>query len=303
MDEKKKFTFTVILGLAALWFIFTNFCLPTLKDNTLRLAEYRKLKEDARIIEGLRDQHFKDWDEKLSESSANLEKKFLGEGKIKLAEELTRLPNDSNIVFLDIKQKAAQAKQNYEMFPVDVTVRAEFLDLLRYLAAIDSSPLLIGVHNLRVDKTNQDAKGLDVRLTFVGFRLMHKSKPASFYLEERFKLFDEQHFKNLIGPVTHRQKINTDIISGLYNPFVSVYDSAAGQNRTMVSSANEGLSLRGTLRIAGKNAALINDAIVREGDRIDGMEVVQIRDGLVILMRSGRRQILKMGVEDGFFRP
>ena len=186
MDEKKQFTLTVILGIAVLWFIFTNFCLPTLKDNTLRLAEYRKLKEDARIIESLKEQHFQDWDERLSMSSANLEKRFLGGGKIKLAEELTRLPENSNIIFLDIKQKEAQPRQDYEIFPVDISMRTQFLDLIRYLAAIESSPLLIGVQNLRIGKSIQDEKDLDVKLTFAGFRLIHKSKPVSSYLEERF---------------------------------------------------------------------------------------------------------------------
>jgi hypothetical protein len=236
-------------------------------------------------------------------ASANLEKKFLGEGKMKLAEELTRLPANSNIIFSDIKQKEAQAKQDYEIFPVDITMRAQFHDLVRYLAAIESSPLLIGVDSLRIGKSVQDPKDLDIRLTFAGFRLIHKSKPVSSYLEERFKLFDEEYFKNLIVPIGSRSSININLISSLYNPFLSVYDSAAGQKKTTVSSAGQGFSLRGTLRIAGKNAALINEVIVREGDRIDGMEVVQIRDGLVVLMRSGRRHILKMGVEDGFFRP
>jgi Tfp pilus assembly protein PilO len=303
MDEKKKFTFTVILGLAVLWLIFTNFCLPTLKDNTLRLTEYRKLREDTRIIEGLSDEKFQAWDEKISAAGTNLEKKFLEEGKMKLAQQLTRLPANSNILFLDIKQKQAVAKQDYEVLPVDITMKAQFLDLIRYLATIESNPLLIGVESLRVSKPMPEAKDLDVKLTFSGFRLLSKSKPVSKYLEERFHPFDEAYFKSLIGPIDSRSGINVNVISGLYNPFLSVYDSLLGQKKPGVIRTTDELSLRGTLRIEGKNAALINEMIVREGDKVDGMEVVQIGDGQVVLLRSGKRQILKMGVEDGFIRP
>jgi Tfp pilus assembly protein PilO len=302
MEEKKKFSFTVILGLAGLWFVFTNFCLPTLKDNTKRLAEYRKLREETKLIEGLSDEKFQDWEEKLSLASGNLEKNFVGEGEMQLAEQLTRLPADSNIAFLDIKQKEAEAREDYEVFPVDITMKAQFLDLVRYLATIESSTLLVGVDSLRVSKAAPEAKDLDVSLTFVGFRLMNKSKPISAYLEERFTLFDEWHFKDLIEPIGVRSNININAISGLYNPFLSVYDSLKGQKKG-ATKVDQELSLRGTLRIAGKNAALINDIIVREGEKIDGMEVVQIGDGRVVLMRSGKRQILKMGVEDGFIRP
>jgi hypothetical protein len=303
MEEKKKFTFTVFLGLAGLWFIFTNFCLSTLKDNTERLAEYRKLREDTRLIEGLSDEEFRAWDERLSTASVDLEKKFLGEGKMKLAEQLTRLPADSNIVFLDIKQKEAQTRGDYEVFPVDITVKAQFLDLVRYLAAIESSPLLVGVDGLRMTKVAPDARDLDVRLTFVGFRLISHHKSVSAYLEERFTPFDEGHFKNLIEPIGSRPAVKINAISGLYNPFLSVYDTAMAQKKPGITRGTQELFLRGTLRIAGKNAALINEVIVREGDRINGMEVVQIGDGKVVLMRSGKRQILKMGVEDGFIRP
>ncbi len=302
MDEKKKFTLTVVFSFAGLWFIFTNFCLPTLKDNTVRLAEYRKLREDTKIIEGLSDEKFQTWEEKLSMASGNLEKNFLGEGKMRLAEQLTRLPADSNIVFLDIKQKEAEAKEGYELFPIDVVLKAPFPDFLRYLATIETDPLLVGVDNLRVSKPASDAKDLDVRLTFVGFRLIPKSKSVNKYLEERFTSFDEVHFKNLIGPIASRQSINLNSISGIYNPFLSVYDSAMGQRKTAISKGPQEHSLRGTLRIEGKNVALINEAIVREGDELDGMKVVQIGDGKVVLMRSDKRVILKMGVEDGFIR-
>jgi hypothetical protein len=302
MDEKKKFTFTVIFSFAGLWFIFTNFCIPTLKDNTVRLAEYRKLRENTRAIEGLSDEKFQAWEEKLIVASGNLEKNFLVEGKMKLAEQLTRLPADSNIAFLDIKQKEQEVKEGYEVFPVDIVLKASFLDLVRNLATIEVNSLLVGVDNLRVSKSAPDAKDLDIRLTFVGFRLIPKSKSVSAYLEERFTSLDEGYFKNLIEPIVSRQGINFNSISGLYNPFLSVYDSAMGQKKTTITRGAQEHSLRGTLRIEGKNVALINEAVVREGDEIDGMEVVQIGDGKVVLMRSGKRQILKMGVEDGFIR-
>ena len=303
MDEKKKFTFTVMLGIAGLWFIFTNFCLPTLKDNTERLAEYRKLREDTRLIEGLNDEVFRDWDNKLSKASEDLEKKFLGEGKMKLAEQLTRLPLNSEIEFVDIKQKEALRRGDYEVFPVDITVRAEFLDLIRYLSTLESNPLLVGVDGLRISKAGPDSRVLDVKLTFAGFRLIVTTKPVTEYLEERFMPFDEASFTNLIQPVEPRKLIKTSLISGLYNPFLSVYDTVVVDRGPSIIKTDEELSLRGTLRIAGRNVALINEALVREGDRIDGMEVVQIGDGKVVLMRSGKRQILKMGVQDGFIRP
>jgi|GEM_PF-6126323 len=303
MDEKKKFTFTVMLGIAGLWFIFTNFCLPTLKDNTERFAEYRKLREDTRLIEGLNDEVFRGWDNKLSKASEDLEKKFLGEGKMKLAEQLTRLPLNSEIEFVDIKQKEALRRGDYEVFPVDITVRAEFLDLIRYLSTLESSPLLVGVDGLRITKADPDSRVLDVKLTFAGFRLIVSTKPVTEYLEERFMPFDEASFTNLIQPVEPRKLIKTSLISGLYNPFLSVYDTVVVDRGPSIIKTDEELSLRGTLRIAGRNVALINEALVREGDRIDGMEVVQIGDGKVVLMRSGKRQILKMGVQDGFIRP
>lgn len=303
MDEKKKFTFTIIFGLAILWLIFSNFCLPTLKDNTKRLAEYKKLKEDTKLIEGLSEDKFKAWNETLSAANSNLDKKFLVEGKIKLAEQLTRSPAGSGIIFLDIKQKDAEVRGEYEVFPVDVVMKAKFLDFIRYLAIIESNPLLIGIENLRVNKVSPEANDLDVRVTFVGFHLIPKLQPVSAYLEERFQSFDEGNFKNLAGPIASREGININSISGLYNPFLSVYDASQGQKKVATTRTDQELSLRGTLRIAGKRVALINDDIVREGQQIGGAEVVQIGDGVVVLIRpGGQRDIIKMGVKDGFIR-
>lgn len=303
MDEKKKTIFTVFLGLAWMWLIFSNFCLPSLKDNVTRLAEYRRLREETKLIEGLSDEKFQIWDERLSKASATLAEKFLGEGKMKLAEELTSLPIDTNIVFSDIKQKETETREDCEVFPLDFTLKAQFPDLVKYLATLETSTLLVGIESLRVTKPTPDAKDLDVWLTFVGFRLIPKSKPVNEYLAGKFTPFDESNFKNLIGPVSSRPGININSVSALYNPFLSVYDPAAAQKKTVTTKAVRELALRGTLRIAGKNAALINEAVVREGDKIDGMEVVQIGDGKVVLLRSGKRYILKMGVGDGFIRP
>lgn len=302
MGEKRKFILTIIIGLAGLWFVITNFCLPIVRDNAKRSAQYRQLKKEVKAIEGLSKDRLDAWHRMVSGAISNLEKKFLGEGKVRLAEQLTRLPADSNIAFTDITQKETEERKEYQVFPVDIVLRAQFHDLIKYLAAIESNPLMIGVNSMQLRKLTPEEETLDIKVTFFGFRLVRTSEPPSEYLKEKYGLFDEQYFKKLLEPAESVRSLRVDTISELHNPFV--FGSVAPRvKKTGETETLYGFSLQGTLWVGNKKAALINGTIVREGEGIGGMEVLEIHEGRVVLMRSGKTYILKMGVEDEFIKP
>jgi len=300
MDDKKKLSITIIGGLAVLFFLITRFCLPVAKDNRKRSAEYKRLKLEVETLGEFSKDELDSLGSRVDTAISNLEKRLPAQGKLKLMEQLARTPTDSNIVFTGITRRSPKELQGYQVFPVDVNVKASFYDLIKYLAGIETGPLLIGINSLSLRKVEPEARSLDVRATFWGFRVTHRPPPISKYMREKYTPIDKRRFERVFEPVKLMESKRAVLRLKDYNPFVYGLKERKIEYPELKIGA---LSLKGILRIGDKKVALINENVVREGERIAGMEVVEIQDYKVVLMHSGKRYILKMGVSDEFIKP
>lgn len=302
MDERRRLVLTIIASLAALFFLSTHFYLPFAKSNAKRRAQYRQLKVEVKTIGELSKDGLDSLGKRIDTAISNLESKFPPEGKLRLTEELTMVPKGSNIVFTEITHRKMQEGQGYQVFPVDVNMKTTFYDLIKYLTAIEASPLLIGVNSLSLHKVEPEAKHLDIKVTFFGFKLIRQFPAISKYVEGRYGPLSKQRLERLFEPVKLMDSESAVSRLAYYNPFVYDFEKPdAYPERETINIEN--LSLKGILRIGDEKAALINDTVVKEGERIGGVQVVEIEDYRVILMQSGKRYILKIGVDDGFIKP
>ena len=298
MDEKKKLFLTIIAALAVLFFLLTRFCLPVAKDNAERLAQYKQLKTEVEVLRKFGKDGLDSLGSRIDAAISNLERRIPAEGKLKLMEQLTRVPADANIAFTAITHKRSSEQDDYQAFPVDVSMKASFYDTIKYLAAIETGPLMIGVDSLSLRRLEPGAESLDIKVTFLGFGLAHKFPPMSRYLEERYRPFDKRQLEKLLEPTKPRGTEVAVLTLKDYNPFVYKFKKPAeGITHPELELGIESFSLRGIMRVGSEKVALINDTMVREGEKIGGIEVVEIQDYRVVLMRAGKRYILKMGVE------
>jgi Tfp pilus assembly protein PilO len=306
MDERRKFILTIIAGICGLFFLSTHLYLPIAKNNTKRSAQYRQLREQLHTVEQFNEIELNTLERKLDKTISNLQKKFPTKGKSKLMQYLAQSPPDANIVFTQITQKQSEMTEEYQVLRVDINMIASFFDLIKYLAQIEESPLLICINDLILSKLRPETGVLDIKIAFLSFRLIHKFPSISKYLKERYKPLDRQNFKRLIEPI--KLVSSRDIVWELedYNPFISNFAQEDAKEIAFPAQTKlrfNQLTLRGIMRIKGERVALINNTIIREKDKIAEMEVLEIQDDIVILMQSGKRYILRIGVEDDFIQP
>ncbi len=304
MVEKKKIFLVIICGLAGLFFLTARFYIPLIKDNAQRASQYKQLKIELGAIEKFSKDEFSALEQRIDTAISNLEKTFSATGKSKLMEQLTRPPKDTNIAFTNITHKEPLDKQEYQALPLELNLKASFYDLMQYLAEIEASPLLISLDGLNIRKADSETKSLDVKATFLGFRITSEFPSAGKYLEDKYKPFDKQRLETLLEPV--KLTDNKSVISDLkdYNPFAYIYQaqpkSASAEPEIKKPDT---LYLKGIMHVGGKKVALINDAIVKEGDNIGEMKVLKIQDYKVVLIQSGKEHILKMGVDNEIIKP
>lgn len=299
MDKRKGLYFTIIGGLAGLFFLTTRFYIPMIKNNAQCLTQYKQLKTQVETIGSLSKAELDALEAKLENVLSNLEKSFPESGELKLMEQLARVPEGVDIVFTNIAHQEPFDKEGYRVFPVEVNARAAFYDFLKYLAEIETNPSLIGVGSLALRRTEPDSKFLDIEITFFGFRLTRQFPAISKYLQDKYKSFNKQRLESLLEPVKLTDIKNLAAKWKDYNPFADIYNIKPKVTQSEREKVEfESISLQGILRIRDKKAALINDVVVREGESIAGMQVEEIQDYKVILSESGKKYILKMGIED-----
>lgn len=303
MDKRKKIFLTIIIGLVGLFFLTVRFYIPIIRDNAQRAAQYKQLKIEMGVIGEFSKNELTSLEERIDTAILDLEKRFSAGGKSKLMEQLTHTPEDVNIVFTDIAHREPLEKQEYQVLPLEVNMKASFYDLMKYLAEIEAGPLMISIDNLNIRKTEPEAKSLDIKVIFFGFQLIHKFPSVSKYLEDKYKPFDKQRLEELLEPV--KLTDTKSVISRLkdYNPFAYIYHDKPKTARPEIETTKlDSFSLKGIMHIGDKKAALINDTVVREGESIAGMQVVEIQDYKVVLVQSGKKYILKIGVDDEFIK-
>jgi len=300
MSQKAKLIFIIAGGFAGLFFLSAYVYLPLIRDNAKSLKQYRQLKREVETMGKFSQDEIDSFESKVSEAISNLEMKFPPEGALKLTEQLTRVPGNANILFTEITQKQPQEMNDYQVFPVNVMMKAPFYDIIRYLGGIEKSPLVVGIDSLSLRKVTPTAELLDVRVTFLGFRLTKAFPSTSKYLEEKYVVLNKKQLEDLLQPVTSTDSESAVLLLNDYNPFMPDYVSKTypGDKPTSI----ENFYLKGILQIGDKKAALINDSVLKEGEKIAGVEIVEIQNDRVIVQQSGQKYILKIGVDDAFIK-
>jgi len=284
-----------------LFFIFTNFCRPLINDTNQCVAEYKKLKTEVKKLEGVNEKTLTPIENKLKMSISQLEEHFPSKEKFKFVQQLSSSAEGLGITFTDIARKDSQTKEGYEEFPVEVLMKTSFNDFSRYLSAIEQSPVMIGISHLDLRKVQLQSPILDLKITFVGFNLLLAPTPITKYMEEKYEPINNNRLEALLEPLPTRD--NQGVVSrlGLYGSFFTVEPMQAVKTPDATKSGIDSLfSLQGILHVQNEKAALINGIVVKEGEIIEGAQVVAIQDEKVILKYLGRDYIVTMGVGDAF---
>ena len=313
MEEKKIIFMIVGMEFAILCFLATNVFLPISRDNKDLIEEYKQLKSNVGKIEGYNSSRLETFNDGLALAISTLEKSFLEKDRLKLTEQLTQLPLESQMVFSNIAHKEPLNREGCQIIQIDIMAKATFYNVMKYLASVESMDLMIGVDSLSLHKINQDSPSLEMKATFSGFRLISKKLSISGYLEEKYQTIDESRLKDLIKPIASRQEIDVIAALGDYDPFVYINDLQESQiieveeeiiEEVVVPEVVEErfpfeeFSLNGIIHLDGKRVALINNSTVEEGDIIEGVRVVEIKDYEVTLLYLGKIHTLKIGVDD-----
>jgi len=315
--------------MAGFFLLVTRFCLPVHEDNKKYFAQYKTLKQEVDFIESFEKGELQSIEKKIIKAINIIEEKIPKRGKLKLTEHLTQASLGGDIVFKSIKRGEFLETEDYQVIPVEVRMKAPFYDFIKYLLAIEASSLFIGVENLTIKKDDNDPEILDIETTFSGFKLTHQFPSLSKYLEGGKEPLNTTRLNNLLETV--QLSDTKSALSELKedNPFFSVYDIKPTIAREEIITQPieiveeedlslsieeeeflpdprdilDSLTLRGILNIGGESSALINDTIVKRGEKIADMQVVDILDYWVILMHSDENFTLKMGVDDEFVKP
>jgi len=308
MDDKNKLTFTIVGGIALLFFLATRFCIPISKENAKLSAEYRDLNAKVKILEDFSESQHGSLIKRINAAIISLDEKFPQEKELKLNEYLTRLPSNSKIVFEEILHRDQRKSEGYNILPVEVSMKASFYDFMNYLTAIYTGPVMIGVSTLTISRDDPTDQTLAIKIKFFGFSLTYKAPATSTYMELD-RPIDTAFLETLLEPLTGVSQKEIVVSEKKYNPFfttgisrkkVDLQQAEIIPSRTIPTI--EDISLRGIIQIGDKKGALINERVVMKGDTIDGMRVIEIKDYEVVMMRSGNKFILKMGVEDGIIK-
>ncbi|MFH1622236.1 MAG: type 4a pilus biogenesis protein PilO [Candidatus Omnitrophota bacterium] len=306
MDEKKKIIVTILGGLALLFFVFTNFCRPLISNIATYAKEYKELKAEVKILDEISEDGLASMENKLGTVLSKLEEYLPSKGELRFVQHLTSSAEGLDVIFSDIAQRGSQPKGEYEELPVNILMKASFDDFLRYLLAVEQNPLFIGISSLNIRKTLLQSPILDFRITFVGFNLSLTLPPMMKYMEEKYKPIDTAQVDALSNPLPEIDIQEVFSRLGHKNIFVTAYDFRKPEPKDLDTaiaapdSIADSFSLRGILDAEGKKAVLINGKIVREGEVVDGAQVVAIKDYKVIVRYLGRDYILKIGVDDAF---
>ena len=315
MNEAKK-TIVILLGsIAVSFFVTTNIFLPTLKKNKELISEYAKLKAEVGSMEGYSKNRLTSLEESLQKVVDEIEKNFLPEKNIQLSEQLAQAAPRSDMIFSDISYRKPVLSNDYQVFPVDISARASFQNIIAYLARLETGDLFIGIDQLSLRRISAGEPALEAKLTLFGFRLAPKSFSMSKYLEEQYVPFDEQRLQNLLKPVKEKKASNAVVALKNFDPFFSIYDyqkiqamrAEAQKPLEKIETSKDGsiideLTLKGIMFIGGKKVALLNDRIVQEGEQAFGVEVLAIEDQKVTVQYGGKKYILKIGVGDEIFQ-
>lgn len=302
----------MVLGaVALLFFLTTSIFVPISRDNKKQYTEYAQLKKEVGAIAKYTDTQMKEAEKSLDDAIAVVGKMFLPEKDTQLTKQLAQVPPTSKMVFSNISYRKSYLSSDgsYEAFPVDISATASFSDLISYLSGIEANDLIIGIESMNLRKASPVSTSLEVRLSLVGFRLIQKPLPFSNYLEEQYKPLDEDRLKKLTEPI---EKGNGIVALALENfdPFSSAYDlrraeelaskpeDATGAEPIPQDSDISDFVLKGVLQLGDKKVALINDSILEVGEKLAGVQVVDIEDYSVVLKYGEKTYTLTMGLNN-----
>lgn len=313
MSETKKTIATIAVLIAVSVFFTTRIFLPTLKKNSELSKEFKKLKKEVGVLDSYSERKLKAFEEDLQNAIDLLGKQFLPQEDIQMTEQLTQIsPSSEKITFSNIAPRKPISLEQYQIFPVDISAKASFNDMIVYLENLEKSSLLISIERLNLRRIAEEKSLLEIKMTLLGFRFTAQPSSLSESPEEQYKPFDEQMLQSLLNSIKERSRSNIALALKNFDPFLSPYKHKSGQvineqdqnpqEKIKVNTIFDELTLKGVLLVNGNKVALINDQAVKEGERVFGVEIVAIEDYGVTIKYAGKTHILKIGVNDEIFQ-
>lgn len=293
-----------------MFFLTTYIFLPLFKKNKEMAVSLAKLEKNVKAVEKYKSKQLDSLELSLKDATKVLEKKFLPAGKVQLTEQLTEVSSGSDVVFSNISYRTPTLSKMYHVSTVDVNLKASFYDFITYITQLEANELMVGIQSLSLHNISPGTPSLEARAVFLGFRLLDKRPSVTKYIEEKYQPIDEGRLEALLEPVDEGYKDDLNLAWKDIDPFFSIHDlnklrHADQPEITEVTigaeiSGIEDLKLKGILRLRDKKVALINDRIVKEGEKIAGARLLKIEEYHVVLEYAEQQFILKMGVESGF---
>ncbi len=308
MDDKKKIFLSVIGGVAVIFYLITNFCIPTAKENKDLFSKYRALKQEVDAFNQFSKEKLETLNKNLDQAIGAIEEKMpSADKKVRLIEYMTNVPEGANIKFVTIQQNPSRQEQGYEVSSVNITMQSSFGDLLKYLNSMVDSKILINIKDLNISSFDPKTDVLNIDIVFEGYKTNLQLPSTSSYFDKRYEPIDLIRLDRLTKSVKIE---NEEVYAGLgkdYSPFIDKYidlvqDDENEQEVVVDLGDNFDINkyfLKGTTSIGKQKAALINQSILTTGQYIDDLKVVNISDYEVSLERKGKKYRLKIGADEG----
>ncbi len=299
-EDRQKQAFLILFCFAVSFFLATRIFMD-LKQNTRLSKEYRKSTTNVKTLEEISEEKIKDLEEKAEKASAYLDKKIPSkEQTLNMMNQITRIPQGSSIVFKSINRLTPQNRNDYIVSYIDINAKSNLYDFVQFLNDLNKGALFISVDKLNIEAAQEREIGtLNIATTVSGYQIVKPPRPVSDILEDENALLDFSNIESLLGAVEFEiTPIDLSSVAG-FSPFAEkVTFITQEQPRVQVGESSlPQLRFRGAAYIKDKKAALINDRVVKIGDEIEGMRVIDIQRFKVTLSLQGKRYTLELGKE------
>lgn len=238
------------------------------------------------------------WNTELTEVSKKIEERTeqlqrlerelsspIAEAKLELAEGIevptfleyiSRLVWSLRIKYISIELNPLAASSHQTSYKIKIN--SEYSKLVRLVDNLENQ-LNLGIENLSI-KAGEEVPDLHEATFNLSFLKMREDKGLPAEPEKLDTVLK-------LAKVFSKKKVRKD-------PFFHRVIPKTFEKGTAARPKQEPLVLRGIMDVMGQKAALINQHILREGDKIKGYRLLKISQNKVVLLRRKQRYVLNL---------
>lgn len=302
MLDRKILILVIILGVGTMLFMYNNLFIPLHKHNKGLSREVNRFREEVKAVDRL--------SRKDSRGEGMIERirKFDEVLNLAIPDELS-IPqlNDMLVASLDeygavvtslsfgtpeitsTKGSSAMGGAEYIVMDVDFNLRLAMDHLVKYLAWIENNSRYIGIEALAIEPSRVKSGNVEAKLNLKAYafsRDLISMDEADLADTEALKpvALDENYIREVLR-LPQREKIDaSQYVTG------SIFARAgeAGEAGPISMPFEGTFDLKGVVLKESKGSiALINNALVKEGDSLQGYKVHKIEEKRVLLEKNG----------------